>query len=182
MPLEIPNLDDRRWEDLVAEARSLIPRTAPAWTDHNVHDPGITIVELFAWLTEMQLYRVNRVSERHREVFARLAGVARRHRIPARVAIRVEGPLRVGRTLRAGTQLTPIGADDLVFETDEDVPLTASRLIRVVVDDGAAVADQTDANDRERHPLSHHDPEHPAAIRPERHADTDLLRPLIDGV
>ena len=149
MPLEIPNLDDRRWEDLVAEARALIPRTAPAWTDHNVHDPGITFVELFAWLAEIQLYRANRVSERHHEVFASLAGVARRHRIPARVTVHVDGTPSVGRLLRAGTQLTPVGADDLIFETDADVPLTASRLVRVVVDDGASTVDQTDANQRE---------------------------------
>jgi hypothetical protein len=50
--------------DLVQEARALIPRRAPAWTDHNVHDPGITFIELFAWLVEMQLYQLNRVGER----------------------------------------------------------------------------------------------------------------------
>ena len=42
MPLPLPHLDDRRWQDLVEEGRALIPRLAPAWTDHNVHDPGIT--------------------------------------------------------------------------------------------------------------------------------------------
>ena len=81
MPLDIPNLDDRRWADLVEEARALIPRVAPRWTDHNAHDPGITFIELFAWLAEMQLYQLNRVGERHREAFARLAGVRRRQRI-----------------------------------------------------------------------------------------------------
>ena len=78
MPLEVPNLDDRRWADLVDDARALIPRVAPRWTDHNVHDPGITFIELFAWLAEMQIYQLNRVGERHREVFGRLAGVRRR--------------------------------------------------------------------------------------------------------
>jgi hypothetical protein len=62
MPLEIPNLDNRRWADLVEEARALIPRVAPRWTDHNVHDPGMTFIELFAWLAEMQLYQLNRVA------------------------------------------------------------------------------------------------------------------------
>lgn len=55
MPLRAPNLDDRRYADIVAEARSLIPRYAPEWTDHNETDPGITLVQLFAWMVEMLL-------------------------------------------------------------------------------------------------------------------------------
>jgi Baseplate J-like protein len=148
MPLDIPNLDDRRWADLVEEARALIPRVAPQWTDHNAHDPGVTFIELLAWLAEMQLYQLNRVGERHREAFARLAGVRRRQRVPARVLIRVEGKLNVGVFLRAGTQLTPVGDDDLVFETDNDLFLTASRLQHVVVDDGTTSIDETNANER----------------------------------
>ena len=74
MPLPLPKLDDRRWSDLVEEGRALIPRYAPAWTDHNVHDPGITLLELFAWLTETTLYRLDRVPERHRRKFIALIG------------------------------------------------------------------------------------------------------------
>jgi hypothetical protein len=62
MPLQLPNLDDRRYADLVDEARSLIPTYAPEWTNHNPSDPGITLVELFAHLTEMLIYRLNRVT------------------------------------------------------------------------------------------------------------------------
>jgi hypothetical protein len=146
MPLLVPNLDDRRWADLVEEARSLIPRLAPAWTDHNVHDPGITFVELFAWLAEMQIYRLNRVGARHREAFARLAGIERRLRKPARVEIDVEGNLLEGTFLPAGTQLSPLEGAELVFETERDQWLTQSRLIQVLVGQGAAAVDQTEAN------------------------------------
>src|SRR6476619_782724 len=76
MPLPLPNLDDRRWVDLVDEARSLIPLYAPGWTDHNVHDPGITLVELLAWVAEMDLYRLNRVPPSHLRKFLALAGIA----------------------------------------------------------------------------------------------------------
>jgi hypothetical protein len=62
MPLQLPNLDDRRYTDLVEEARSLIPTYAPEWTNHNPADPGIMLVELFAFLSEMLLYRLNRVT------------------------------------------------------------------------------------------------------------------------
>ena len=147
MPLEIPNLDDRRWVDLVEDARALIPRLAPRWTDHNVHDPGITFIELFAWLAEMQIYQLNRVGEKHREGFGRLAGVRRRLRSPARVDVVVDGDLAASVSLPAGTQLTPVEGDEIVFETTSAVTLTRSRLRRVVVDDGSGPIDQTEAND-----------------------------------
>jgi hypothetical protein len=72
MPLTLPDLDDRAYADLVAEARSLIPAFAPDWTDHNPADPGITLIELFAWLIEMLLYRVNQVTDANRLAFLRL--------------------------------------------------------------------------------------------------------------
>src|SRR5437764_6772988 len=72
MPLSLPNLDDRRYADLVEEARSLIPSYAPEWTNHNPSDPGITLVELFAYLTEMLVYRVNRVTDDNIRAFLKL--------------------------------------------------------------------------------------------------------------
>ncbi len=62
MPLQLINLDDKGYADLVQEARSLIPTYAPEWTDHNPSDPGITLVELFAYLSELLIYRLNRVT------------------------------------------------------------------------------------------------------------------------
>jgi hypothetical protein len=72
MPLSLPNLDDRRYADLVEEARSLIPSYAPEWTNYNPSDPGITLVELFAYLTEMLVYRVNRVTDDNVRAFLKL--------------------------------------------------------------------------------------------------------------
>jgi hypothetical protein len=72
LSLTVPNLDDRSYADLLAEARALIPALAPDWTDHNLADPGITLVELFAWLTEMLLYRLNQVTDQNRLAFLRL--------------------------------------------------------------------------------------------------------------
>jgi hypothetical protein len=74
VPLPLPKLDDRRWKDLVDEGRALISRYAPQWTDHNVHDPGITLLELFAWLTETTVYRLDRIPEAHRRKFLELTG------------------------------------------------------------------------------------------------------------
>lgn len=77
MPLPIPNLDDRDFDQLAAEARALIPRNLPVWTDYNPSDPGITLLELFAFLIEAAVYQINRVPERSLERFARLVGVTR---------------------------------------------------------------------------------------------------------
>jgi hypothetical protein len=148
MSLDVPNLDDQRWANLVADATALIPRHAPRWTDHNVHDPGITFIELFAWLAEMQMYQLNRVGERHREVFGRLAGVPRRLRTPARVDVLVGGELAKRTPVPAGTQLTPVDGDPIVFETTADVLLTRTRLVRVIVDGGTGPVDHTEANEK----------------------------------
>src|SRR5919108_1439042 len=75
MPHPPLNLDNRTFADLVAEGRALIPRYAPAWTNHNASDPGITLLDLLAWLTEMLLYRLNQVPDRHYRAFLDLIGV-----------------------------------------------------------------------------------------------------------
>ena len=72
MPLNLPQLDDRRWKDLLEESGALIPTLAPEWTNFNASDPGITLIELFAYLAETLLYRVNRVSEPSQRAFLRL--------------------------------------------------------------------------------------------------------------
>jgi hypothetical protein len=72
MPIPLPNLDDRSYADLTAEAQALIPSLYPAWTNHNPSDPGITLVELLAWLTEMLLFQVNQVTPASTENFLKL--------------------------------------------------------------------------------------------------------------
>jgi hypothetical protein len=72
MPLTLPKLDDRTYDDLLDEARALIPSLYPDWTDHNPSDPGITLIELFAWLAEMLIFRADQVPDRHRLIFLRL--------------------------------------------------------------------------------------------------------------
>ena len=75
MTLPKENLDDKNFEELVKEAVSRIPVYAPEWTDHNIHDPGITLIELFAWLAEMQIYRLNMISDESYRKFLTLVGI-----------------------------------------------------------------------------------------------------------
>lgn len=72
MPLTLPNLDRRRYDDLVREALAIIPAIAPEWTNHNASDPGIMVLELLAYLTEILLYRVNQIGDSQLKVFASL--------------------------------------------------------------------------------------------------------------
>jgi hypothetical protein len=65
-------LDDLTYAQLVDEAHARIPTLSAQWTDHNPSDPGVVLIELFAWLVEMVLYRVNRVPDDNYRVFLSL--------------------------------------------------------------------------------------------------------------
>ena len=59
--LPILSLDDERFEEIVEKARKMIPNLSPDWTDYNYHDPGITIIELLAWLKELQQFHMDQI-------------------------------------------------------------------------------------------------------------------------
>jgi predicted phage baseplate assembly protein len=103
MTLPAPELDTRDFQSLVTEARERITRSCPEWTDHNVSDPGITLIELFAWMTEMLVFRINRLPRKvHIALLdllgiqldaptAATTGVRFRLASPATAAVRIEG-------------------------------------------------------------------------------------------
>src|SRR6185436_15628598 len=71
-----PNLFQRRFGDLMEIGRARIPALAPEWTDHNAHDPGITLMELLAWVAEAQLYSLSHLRRDERLAYAALLGLA----------------------------------------------------------------------------------------------------------
>lgn len=110
MTLPTFNLDNRVWADLVEEGRTLLPRWADAWTDHNAHDPGITLIELLAYRTELEMYRLNRVAAAHRQAFLSLIGA--RHQPsgprPAQTLLVYEpSPSAPVRDIQAGDYFVP---------------------------------------------------------------------------
>lgn len=105
MSIALPNLDDRRWSDLVEQGRALVPLYAPEWTDHNVSDPGITLMELFAWVAEMDIYRLNRLCDAQKLRLLALMGVRPMPPRPATVA----GALRI--SAGAGPVSLPAGSE-----------------------------------------------------------------------
>ena len=120
-----PKLDDRTYAEIVQEAIRLIPRYCPEWTNHNPSDPGITILELCAWMTELILYRLNRVPEKNYIAFLNMIGIHLRTPQPALGLVTfqlIEGAER--QVVPEGTQIaTPQTADEetVIFETQRDL-------------------------------------------------------------
>jgi Baseplate J-like protein len=118
-------LDDVRFQELVSEARTRIVRHAPEWTEHNVSDPGITLIELYAWLTELLVYRINRIPERLHFGLLALVGVEPRPPECASVPVRfmVDQP-GGGAVVPAGTEIASprtAGSESVVFQTAEEL-------------------------------------------------------------
>ncbi len=132
--IQLPKLDDRTYADIMAEALRLIPRYCPEWTNHNPSDPGITILELTAWMTELLLYRVNRIPEKNYVAFLNMLGIRLRAPQPARALITfdlVEGAER--QVIAEGMRIATSQAtedDSVIFETQREVVLVGARLDR----------------------------------------------------
>jgi hypothetical protein len=126
-----PKLDDRSFHDIVEEAISMIPRYAPEWTNHNPSDPGITLIELAAWMTDLLIYRLNQVPDKNYVAFLNLLGIKLRAPKAAKAFVRfslVEGAAK--QRVPRGTQVsTPQATEEntVTFETARDVVVTGAR-------------------------------------------------------
>lgn len=156
MPLQAPNLDDRRQDQIVADAKLLIPRYAPEWTDHNASDPGITLLQLFAWMAEMTLYRLNQVPERNYIKFLQLLGIELEPARPARTELTFALARDDVETVivPAGTQVAVSngGSSDqgpLVFETDSALIALGAALAAIQSFDGFSYSVETTKNGSE---------------------------------
>ena len=132
MVLAVPNLDDVDFDRLTEEARALIPRFAPEWTDHNVHDPGITLLELVAWLVDQQIYQIGYLGPSYRAAWAALLGQRPQ---PARAAKGLVWPHNGAldfdcgtRDLLAGNVARAVKHPRLGFQLTHDLHLTEAKL------------------------------------------------------
>ncbi|HYK83876.1 MAG TPA: hypothetical protein VEV19_00825, partial [Ktedonobacteraceae bacterium] len=118
MPLQSPSLDTRTYKELLNEALSRIPVHTPEWTNFNESDPGVTLLELFAFLTENILYRANQIPERNRRKFLSLLGIPLQPASSARGLVTFsndKGPLR---TISLQEKLE-VRAGQVPFRTDK---------------------------------------------------------------
>ena len=118
-----PNLDDRRFQDLVDEAKRMIPTFLPEWTNHNVSDPGVALIELFAWMTELTLYRLNRVPDRLYSSFLDLVGISPYSAEAATVPVSFIFSTVPEETvlIPIGTEVSTLGDDPVIFSTLNDL-------------------------------------------------------------
>ena len=153
MSLPIPSLDDRRFQDLVDEAKRLIPRYCPDWTDHNVSDPGITLIELFAWMTEQFIFRLNQVPDKNLLTFLNLIGAKLEPAQPARgdVSFTLSAPPLPDRRIiiPIHTEVATVRTETeeaVVFTTDQEVEVRLPGLRWLMVSlDGQEYLDHTQA-------------------------------------
>ena len=137
MSLQVPNLDDRTFQDIVSEARSKIPLYCPKWTDYNLSDPGITLIELFAWMVDMLLYRLNQVPEKNYIKFMELIGIQLQPPNPAtvKVTFRLSAPQPEPVTIPNGTEVATVRTetqDAITFITNEDATILLPTLLHVL--------------------------------------------------
>jgi predicted phage baseplate assembly protein len=148
----LPVIDDRSYDSIVAEVRSRIPRYTPEWTNLNETDPGMIIMELFAWMTEMQIYRLAQVPKLHYLKFLELVGIELE---PARAASAIlslqmsSGYSKSSIIVPAKTQISSAEPDEqgrIIFEADRAVTLIRARLVNLLVDDGFNFRDLSNDN------------------------------------
>ena len=133
MALPAPDLDDRRFQDLVDDAKRMVMRRCPEWTDHNVSDPGVTLIETFAYLTDQLLFRLNRVPDRLYLKFLDLIGLRLLPPVPAAVDVTfwLSAPCGTELTISAGTSAATQRTEtqeSVVFSTTEDLTVLPCSL------------------------------------------------------
>jgi hypothetical protein len=134
MPLNRPILDDRSYEQLRDALVGRIPVYAPEWTDHNASDPGITLIELFAFLGENLLYRFNQIPDATYLAYLRLLQLALRPAVPAQALLACSTENATGVPVPLGSIAK---AGDLAFETLDEVrvlPLEALACCKAATD------------------------------------------------
>lgn len=134
MPLEPPNLDDRKFQDIVDEMKRMIPQFTPEWTNHNVSDPGVALIELFAWTAEMVLYRVNQVPDRLYTHFLNLVGIEPFPPAAARADLTFwfASPVTAEVSVPADTEVSTVpvtGEDPVTFSTVHNALVRPPQLL-----------------------------------------------------
>ena len=163
MPLPVPDLDDRHFQDIVDHAKSLIPRYCESWTDHNVSDPGVALIELFAWMTDLLLYRVNQVPDKVYVTLLELIGVRLQppRAAQAPVTFLLSAPQATAVTIREGTEVATVQTETspaIIFSSEADLTIRPVSLLgaytdRAAMDRGDSANARPDGDDEVTHDL-----------------------------
>jgi hypothetical protein len=141
-------LDDLDWTQLTDAARLRLPAVSGGqWTLHAPVDPGITLVELLAWLLDQRVYWMDRVSEPLFRSAVKLLGEAMQPVAAARTVMAFDrgGPVR---HIASGTTVEIArAAAGPVFATTEGIALLDVRRVGLVVGSSAGVGGTDREND-----------------------------------
>jgi predicted phage baseplate assembly protein len=154
MPLaaELPVIDNRTFDDIVAEAQTRIPRYTQEWTDFNAGDAGFALVELFAWMTELLIYRLGQVPQLNYIKFLQLIGIELEPAAPAQTVLvfpMQSGFAQSSVPVPAGTQVSAApagGGSPIVFETQTAITALQAPMDAMLAFDGAYYTDVSAAN------------------------------------
>lgn len=155
MPLasHFPILDNRNFEDIVAEAKARIPRYTPEWTDFNPGDPGMALVELFAWMTELLSFRLNQVPRLSYLKFLELIGIELRPALSATTIIAfpvlpgfAQASILIPQRSQVASNEPDAEGRPIVFETERTLTALRAQLDAVQSHDGYSYSLLTDAN------------------------------------
>ncbi|MDF3290601.1 putative baseplate assembly protein [Streptomyces silvisoli] len=150
MALPSPNLDDRRFQQFVDDAKRYVQRRCPEWTDHNVSDPGVTLIEAVAHMMDQVSYRLNRVPDRNYLAFLDLLGftlfppAAARADVTFRLSAPQEQPIVLPPGTEVATRRTEV-EEAVVFATTGELRVEPCSLDALLVQHGSggAPADRT---------------------------------------
>jgi len=117
-------LDDENFDEILEKARNLIVSIYPEWTDFNYHDPGVTMLEMLAWLKESQQYYLNKIGPENRRKYLKLMGILRRHKAPARteVILHYDDDIIVA-------EGTKFYAGEMSFEAEKSTYIPGARIV-----------------------------------------------------
>ena len=140
--IKIPNLDDQKYDDIVETARRKVMQIFPDWSNFNPSDPGLTILELFAWLKEMQQYHLNHISHIGVLSCLLLLGITPLKAAAAKVIAvfsKTQPPQESPYTIAIGFPFAAEGG--LVYETLSEVTIGDASIVSVWIDSGNGPAE-----------------------------------------
>ncbi|MCT4621758.1 MAG: baseplate J/gp47 family protein [Marinisporobacter sp.] len=135
--IRLPKLDDQNYRDIVNHARNKVAKLVPEWTDYNVHDPGITLIELFAWLKEMQQFHLDKITSKNQMKFLKLLGIRPSGNSPSKAKVVFE-KCKEEVIIPKNTRFA---SDGFVFESTEEAFIGLNKMKKTVVFDGETYLD-----------------------------------------
>jgi len=144
--INLPKLDDQLYKDIINTAREKISKLIPEWTDYNIHDPGITLIELLSWLKEMQQYHLDRITDKNRQKFLKLLGIKLKSITPAQAKIFLEKNSREFIL----PEKSRFSSGNILYETADKLWLNTCPVKKIIVYDGSNYTDVSNAQEESK--------------------------------